>query len=68
MFKRAAFVGFGANSLDFELEFESSDPSFAVADQARHKVGIAIVERFAEEDVEFFAPVRPELPPKEKAK
>ncbi|MCW3836111.1 mechanosensitive ion channel family protein [Sphingomonas canadensis] len=64
VFRRAAFTGFGANALDFEFEFELESADFATADAARHRIGLAMVERFAAEDIAFFSPVRPELPPK----
>ncbi|MGB5078371.1 MAG: mechanosensitive ion channel family protein [Sphingorhabdus sp.] len=55
-FIRAGFNTFGPSSLDFQLVFDvnSSDPEDMF--KARHAVGIAIVERFAKEGIEFAYP------------
>lgn len=56
-FVRAGFVGFGDSSLNFEVEFDCS----AVYDEAylmRHKVGLAILDRFNDEGIEFAYPTQ----------
>jgi small-conductance mechanosensitive channel len=55
-FIRAGFIGFGASSLDYEVDFDVMDPEFAVMFQARHAVGIAILDRFNAEGIEFAYP------------
>lgn len=57
-FQRAGFAGFGDSSLDFEVYFfiHGHDLNDAVA--MRHKVGMAILRRFAEEGLEFAYPTQ----------
>jgi small-conductance mechanosensitive channel len=50
-FVRSGFVNFNASSLDFEIEFDSMTQSFDEGYAARHKVGLAIVERFNGEGI-----------------
>jgi small-conductance mechanosensitive channel len=57
-FIRAGFVGFGASTLDFELEFESPHADFQHAYDARHEVGLAILARFNAEGIEFAYPTQ----------
>lgn len=57
-FAQAGFVGFGASSLDFELEYDTLSPDFAPWYQARHQVGLAIINRFAAEGIEFAYPTQ----------
>lgn len=56
-FVRCGFVNFGASSLDFELEFDCPadfERSYAI----RHAVGLAIVERFNADGIEFAYPTQ----------
>lgn len=50
---RSGFVGFGANGLDFELEFDVYRPSWDDIYEIRHRVGLAILKRFQQESLGF---------------
>ncbi len=56
-FVRAGFVGFGDSSLNFELEFDCG-PIFDEAYRMRHKVGLAVLNRFNAEGIEFAYPTQ----------
>lgn len=58
LFVRAGFVGFGASSLDFEVEFDSPAPDFQAAYDARHAIGLEILHRFNREGLEFAYPTQ----------
>mgnify|MGYP002780455565 CR=1 FL=1 len=58
VFVRAGFVGFGQSSLDFEVEFDVMSEQFEAFYDGRHAVGIAIIQRFAEEGLEFAYPTQ----------
>ena len=60
-FVRAGFVNFGDSTLDFEVEFESPAPEYQRAYDARHAVGIAILEKFNAEGIEFAFPTQTQL-------
>ncbi|MFD1610922.1 mechanosensitive ion channel family protein [Sphingomonas tabacisoli] len=55
-FVRAGFVGFGASTLDFEVEWDVESPDMQAYHDARHRVGMAILKRFAEEKIDFAYP------------
>jgi small-conductance mechanosensitive channel len=55
-FDRCFFIGFGASSLDFELIFHVDHEELPVMLAARHRVGIGLLQRFAELGVEFAYP------------
>ena len=57
-FQRAGFKGFGPSSLDFELFFFVNDHDALNALNLRHRVGMAILRRFAEEGLEFAYPTQ----------
>lgn len=57
-FIRSGFTGFGASSLDYELQFDVQSADYEVVYNARHAVGIAIFQRFAEEGLEFAYPTQ----------
>jgi len=57
-FIRSGFVAFNASSLDFEVEFESESQSFEDGYLARHRVGLAILERFNEDGISFAYPTQ----------
>ena len=57
-FVRSGFVGFGASSLDYELEFDVMSPLYEDAYNARHRLGMAILRRFNEEGLEFAYPTQ----------
>ncbi len=57
-FIRSGFIGFGASSLDFEVEFDSPHADFQHAYDARHEVGLAILTKFNAEGIEFAYPTQ----------
>ena len=57
-FVRSGFVNFNASSLDFEVEFDSPHADFQHAYDARHEVGLAILQRFNAEGIEFAYPTQ----------
>lgn len=58
IFVRSGFVGFGASSLDFELEFDTPTGVYEDVYQARHRIGIAILRAFNEKGLEFAYPTQ----------
>ncbi len=58
IFIRSGFVGFGASSIDFELDFDVMSSDFEVVFETRHRIGIAILERFNAEKLEFAYPTQ----------
>lgn len=57
-FLRAGFIGFGASSLDFELEFDVQGDDLDAFYAARNAIGMAILKRFADEGIEFAYPTQ----------
>jgi len=57
-FIRSGFNTFGPSSLDFQLVFDVNSDDVEEMFRARHAVGIAIVERFATEGIEFAYPTQ----------
>jgi small-conductance mechanosensitive channel len=57
-FIRAGFTTFGPSSLDFQLVFDVNSDDVEEMFKARHAVGIAIVERFARDGIEFAYPTQ----------
>ncbi|MGY4396741.1 small-conductance mechanosensitive channel [Sphingomonas sp. UYAg733] len=57
-FVRAGFLNFGANSYDFDLEFDSETAAFEDFFNARNAVGLAIIRRFNNEDIELAYPTQ----------
>lgn len=57
-FVRSGFVGFGASSLDFELEFDTDGADFAQFYDARSAIGIAILKRFNDEHIDIAYPTQ----------
>jgi small-conductance mechanosensitive channel len=57
-FVRSGFVGFGASSLDFELEFEVYLPGWDDIYKIRHNIGLAILRQFNERGIEFAYPTQ----------
>jgi small-conductance mechanosensitive channel len=55
---RCGMTGFGDSSIDFELQFDVHSDDYAVVFDARHAIGMALVERFASEDITFAYPVQ----------
>lgn len=58
VFVRCGFVGFGASSIDFDIEFDVMSSDFEVVFEARHRIGLAILERFNAEGFEFAYPTQ----------
>lgn len=57
-FQRAGFTGFGASSLDFELFFIIAAHDITAAAAIRHQIGMAILDRFNREGLEFAYPTQ----------
>jgi small-conductance mechanosensitive channel len=57
-FVRSGFVNFNASSVDFEIEFDSMTQSYDEGYEARHKVGLAILDRFNAEGIAFAYPTQ----------
>ncbi|MEZ5709406.1 MAG: mechanosensitive ion channel [Blastomonas sp.] len=57
-FIRCGFVGFGDSSINFELDFDILSSSFDDVFQARHTIGLAILQKFNEEGLEFAYPTQ----------
>ena len=60
-FVRAGFMAFGASSYDFDLEFDSPEAAFQPFFDARHQVGLAIVDRLNSEGIELAYPTQTQL-------
>lgn len=58
IFIRAGFVGFGASSLDFELEFDSPGPDYVSFYDGRTAIGLAILQRFNNDGIEIAYPTQ----------
>ena len=58
IFVRAGFTGFGASSLDFEVQFDSEGADYARFYEGRTAVGIAILKRFNAERIEIAYPTQ----------
>jgi len=57
-FLRAGFIGFAPSSIDFELVFDVQGDDFDETFAARHNIGLAIIERFRQEGIEFAYPTQ----------
>lgn len=57
-FVRCGFVGFGASSVDFELEFDNPAQNFDEGYNRRHAVGMAVLERLNREGIAFAYPTQ----------
>lgn len=57
-FIRAGFNNFAASSLDFHLVFDIESDDVEDMFQARHDIGIAIIDRFATEGISFAYPTQ----------
>ena len=55
---RAGFATFGPSSLDFQLVFDVPSEDIDVMVESRHNIGIAIVDRFAKDGIEFAYPTQ----------
>ncbi|WP_108811054.1 mechanosensitive ion channel domain-containing protein [Sphingorhabdus sp. Alg231-15] len=57
-FIRSGFVGFGDSSINFELDFDIMSSDYEVVYEGRHKIGLAILQKFNEEGLEFAYPTQ----------
>ena len=57
-FIRCGFVGFGDSSLNFELDFDIMSSDYEETFEGRHIIGLAIVEKFNAEGLEFAYPTQ----------
>lgn len=57
-FIRSGFTNFGASSLDFQLVFDVNSDDVEEMFKARHEIGLAIIERFAKDGIEFAYPTQ----------
>ncbi|MEH6701260.1 mechanosensitive ion channel family protein [Parasphingorhabdus sp.] len=58
VFVRSGFVGFGDSSINFELDFDIMSSDYDVVYEGRHKIGLAILQKFNEEGLEFAYPTQ----------
>jgi small-conductance mechanosensitive channel len=61
-FVRAGFMAFGPSSYDFDVEFDSPEAAFQPFFDARHQVGLAIIERLNREGIELAYPTQTLMP------
>lgn len=57
-FVRSGFTGFGANSYDFDVQFDSPSAAFQDFYDARHTLGLAIVRRLNDEGIALAYPTQ----------
>jgi len=57
-FVRCGFTGFGANSYDFDVQFDSPSAAFQDFYDARHTLGLAIVRRLNDEGIALAYPTQ----------
>lgn len=58
IFGKAWLADFAANSMNFEVEFDSPSPSADEADEKKHRVAMEILKRFDAQGIHFFAPTQ----------
>ncbi|MEE9432732.1 MAG: mechanosensitive ion channel domain-containing protein [Sphingorhabdus sp.] len=57
-FVRAGFTGFGDSAINFELYFDVHSESFQEVFDVRHRIGLAIVDAFNAQGLEFAYPTQ----------
>lgn len=57
-FIRSGFVGFGDSSINFQLDFDIMSSEYEIVFEGRHRIGLAILQRFNEEGLEFAYPTQ----------
>jgi small-conductance mechanosensitive channel len=57
-FVRAGFTTFGAQSYDYDLEFDATSAVFQDMYDARHSIGLSIIKRFGEEGIALAYPTQ----------
>jgi small-conductance mechanosensitive channel len=55
---RCGMIGYGASSIDYEVQFDVMSGDYLVMFNARHEMGLDILERFAEEGIGFAYPTQ----------
>lgn len=55
---RCGMTGFSPSGIDFEVQFDVHSDDYAVVFNARHAIGMALVERFGAEGIAFAYPVQ----------
>jgi small-conductance mechanosensitive channel len=55
---RCGMTGFGASSIDYEVQFDVMSSDYGVVFNARHKLGLDIIDRFAAEGISFAYPTQ----------
>tara|TARA_R110001606_G_scaffold43360_3_gene114902 strand:+ start:729 stop:1895 length:1167 start_codon:yes stop_codon:yes gene_type:complete len=58
VFVRSGFVGFGDSSINFELDFDIMSSEYDVVYEGRHTIGLAILQTFNEQGLEFAYPTQ----------
>jgi small-conductance mechanosensitive channel len=58
VFIRSGFVGFGDSSINFELDFDIMSSEYDVVYEGRHTIGLAILQTFNEQGLEFAYPTQ----------
>jgi small-conductance mechanosensitive channel len=61
-FVRAGFSNFAALNYEFDVEFDSTSPAFQDMFDGRHKVGLAIIRRLADEGIALVYPAQTGFP------
>ena len=57
-FVRCGLVGFGASSIDYEVEFDVFLPNWDAVYKVRHQVAVGMLKRFLTEGLEFAYPTQ----------
>lgn len=57
-FIRCGMTGFGASSIDYELQFDVLSDEYLIVFNARHAIGMELIERFAAEGIGFAYPTQ----------
>jgi len=58
VFIRCGFVGFGDSSINFEVDFDIMSSDYDTVYNGRHTIGLAILQKFNEEGLEFAYPTQ----------
>ena len=57
-FIRSGFVSFGDSAINFQLDFDIMDADYEFVYNTRHAIGLAILQKFNEEGLEFAYPTQ----------
>lgn len=57
-FVRCGMVGLGASSLDYEFQYDAYSPDYEKIFAANHRILIALLNRFAQEGIDFAYPTQ----------